>query len=117
MLLQERKDLAPSIGGLLGPIGGARGVEEGVAGAVVAVELVGLAELLQHRLRAIDLIRGGVLVDVAEYAEKRAAQLLGEVDRRDRTFGVELRLVVDNDVAAPAIDDGVELGNAAADQI
>ena len=72
MLVEEGEHLLPAVGGLFGAVGDARGVEEGVAGAVVAVELVVLAELLQHRLGAVDLIGVRVLVVVAEDAEQRA---------------------------------------------
>src|SRR5262245_24619713 len=56
MLVEESKDLAPAVERLLRPISRPRGVEEGVAGAVVAVKLVALAELLEHRLGAVHLI-------------------------------------------------------------
>jgi hypothetical protein len=88
-----------------------------MAGAVVAVELVRLAELLEHRFGAVDLVAVGILVVVAEQAEQRTAQLVGEVDGRDRTLGVELLGVVDDDVAAPAIDRGVDARQAAGDEI
>src|SRR2546422_11616085 len=93
MRAEEGKHLVPAVQRLLRPVGDARGIEEGVAGTVVAVKLVGLAELLEHRLGAVDLIPVGVLIIVAEQAKQRAPQLLRQVDRRDWTLGVELRLV------------------------
>jgi hypothetical protein len=39
-----------------------------VAGAVIAVELIGFAEALEHGLGAVDLILVGVLVVIAEQA-------------------------------------------------
>src|SRR5262245_32832671 len=65
VLLQEREDLGPAVGCLLGAVRHAGPVEEGVAGAVVTVKLVILAELLEHLLGAIDVGRAGVLVVVA----------------------------------------------------
>ena len=59
MLVEEGKDLLPAVERLLRPIGRTRGVEETMAGAVVAVELVVLAELLEHRLGAVDLVAVG----------------------------------------------------------
>jgi len=66
MLAQKGKDLGPAVGRLFGAITCAHGVEEGVAGAVIAVELTGFAEALEHGLGAIDLILVGVLVVIAE---------------------------------------------------
>src|SRR5665213_205683 len=81
--------------------------ENGVAGIVVAVELVGLAVLLQGRLGLVDVVRGRVAVLVAEQAHERRLDALGEVDRGDRLFRGQRRFV-DDDVAAPAIDRGVD---------
>ena len=52
--------------------------EEAVAGAVVAVELVGLAQALELLLGAVDLVRRRVRVLVAEDAQQRAAQVRGQ---------------------------------------
>src|SRR5262249_54084239 len=41
----------------------------------------------------------------------------GQLDRRHRALGVEQLRVVDHDVAAPAIDHGVEVGAHAGDEI
>src|SRR3954468_14104399 len=107
MLLEEGIGLVPAVDGLLDPVAGSLGGKEAVAGAVIAVELVSLAELLQNRFGAIDMVGRGVLVLVAEQAEQRAAQILGEIDRRHRPL-VALLLgivrVVDDDIATPAID-------------
>src|SRR6266849_1883557 len=82
MLVEEYEHLVPTVERLLRPIRDTRGVEECVAGAVVAVELVALAKLPEHRLGAIDLVAVGIFIIVAEQAAKRTAQLLGQVDRR-----------------------------------
>src|SRR4051794_33471823 len=111
VFLVKRKHLAPAVGGLVRPVGGARGIEEGVAGAVVAVKLVVLAELLEHLFGAVDVIAVGVLIVVAENAEQRRGYLLGQIDGRNRLLGVEQLLVVDHDIAAPAIDDRIETRN------
>ena len=102
---------------LLRPVGDTRSVEECVAGTVVAMELVGLAELAQHRLDTIHLLAVRVLVIVSEQAKQRAAQLLAQVDRRQRTLGVELALIVDDHVAAPATHRGVDIRKGAGGEI
>jgi len=56
-----------------------------VAGAVVTVELVVLAEPPQLRLVLVHLIGRWVAVVVAEDAEQWCRQPSGEVDRRDRS--------------------------------
>jgi len=66
MLAEEGKDLAPGIHALLHPVDRPVPVEEAVAGAVVAVEFVRLAVLLQLGLVLVDLLRRGRLVLVAE---------------------------------------------------
>src|SRR5437870_430639 len=80
---EERKDLVPAVCCLLGPVGDTHGIEEGVAAAVIAVELVFLAELLEHRFRAVDVVAARILVVVAENAEHWACDVRGQVDRRD----------------------------------
>src|SRR6516225_6103939 len=99
MLAEEREHLAPAVERLLRPISDAGGIEERMAGTVVAVKLVLLAELFQHRLGAIDLIAVGILIVVAEEAEQRATQLLGEINGCNRPLGIELALVIDDHVA------------------
>src|SRR5579862_7325085 len=89
LTIEEIKDLAPAVDRLLGPIGVAQRVEEGVSGAVVAVELVGLAEFLQHRLGAVDLVGGRIGVVVAENAEQRTGHLLGGSGMSKQKLGVE----------------------------
>src|SRR5712672_3205499 len=103
MLAQEDKDLFPPVCRLLGAIGGAAGIEKSVSGAVVAVEFVGLSEPFQRRLGAVHLVGIGILIVVAEQAEQRWAQLVGQIDRRHRPLGIELGFVVDDDIAAPAV--------------
>ena len=88
-----------------------------MAGAVVAVEFVILAEPLEHRLGAVDLIGGRILVVVAENAEQRTGHFLGEIDRRDRALAVEILRIVDDDVAAPAIDGGIDARQRAGGEI
>src|SRR5437867_5912752 len=53
----EGEELLPAVDGLILPVGGAIVVEEAVAGAVVAMELVLLAVLLQLGLVLVDLLR------------------------------------------------------------
>ena len=79
-----------------------------MTGAVVAVELVGLAEALELLLGAVDLRRRRVVVIVAEDAKQRAVEVGGHRDRRDGTLFIELTFVVDDDATAPAVDRGVD---------
>src|SRR5258705_6353929 len=120
MLAEEGVGLVPAIDRLLDAVAGPLGGEEAVAGAVIAMELVSLAELLQYRLGAVDMVGRGVLVVIAEQAQQRTAQLVGEVDRRHRPLGAELLgilRIVDDDIAAPAIDRGVDIGQRAGGEI
>src|SRR3974377_234699 len=117
MPVEECEYLAPAVERLLRPVGDTRSVEECVAGTVIAMELVGLAELAQHRLGAVHLVAVRILVIVSEQAKQRAAQLFAQVDRRHRTLGVELALIVDDHVTAPAIDRGVDIRKGAGGEI
>src|SRR5207253_3666284 len=70
--------------------------EDGIrAGHVTGVQTcalpisVVLAELLQHRLKAVDMILVRIFIVVAEQAENGTLDAVGEIDRRDRTLGVE----------------------------
>ncbi len=60
MAVKEVEDLAPPAHRLLRPIGLAQRIEEGVAGAIVTVKFVILAELLEYYLGAIDLVGGRI---------------------------------------------------------
>jgi hypothetical protein len=117
MLVEEGEDLVPTVERLLGAVGGTRGVEKSVAGVVVTVEVVALAELLEHRFSTVHLVAVGVFIVVAEQAEQRTVQLGREIDRRDRPLGIELLGVVDDDVAAPAIDGRVDAVERAGGEI
>src|SRR4026207_650253 len=92
MLAEEGEQLAPAIHRLLGPVDRPVPIEEAVAGAVVAVELVGLAVLLELGLMLIRLLGARRAVVIAEQADQRAAEILGHLDRRDRRVGIELLL-------------------------
>src|SRR5262249_32264837 len=116
ILVEEGENLRPAIRRLLGPVSGAGGVEERVARAVVAGEFAILDDLLQHRFGAVDLVTVRIFVIVAEQAEQRNAELVGKIDRRHRALGVERLGIVDHDVAAPAIDAGLEVAGLARDQ-
>src|SRR5207248_3185285 len=71
MLLQERPHLLPAVERLLDAVGRPVVIEEAVAGAVVAVELVILAGLLELGLVLVHLLRGRRTVLIAEQAEQR----------------------------------------------
>src|SRR5437016_4592781 len=112
MLVEEGIGPGPAVIRLLDPVAGPLGREEAVAGAVIAMELVSLAELLQHGLGAVDMVGRWVLVVVAEQSQQRTAQSLGEVDGRHRPLRALLLWIVgivDEDIAAPAIDGGVDI--------
>src|SRR5437016_10294258 len=103
----EGEELLPAVHGLLLPVGRAVVVEEAVARAVVAMELVLLAVLLELRLVLIDLLGRRRLVLVAEEPEDRGREVLGVLDGRHGLVRGQLRLGHD-DAAAPALDDCVE---------
>ena len=73
--MQEREHLLPAVQRLLDAVHRPVVVEEAVPGAVVAVELVVFAVLLQLGLVLVDLLRGRRAVLVAEEAEQRAGQV------------------------------------------
>src|ERR1700704_2650068 len=85
---EEREYLAPAIHCLLGPIERPMPVEEAVAGAVVAMELILLAVLLELGLVLVHLLRARCAIVVAEQAEQRAGEVLRHVDRCDGLFRV-----------------------------
>src|SRR3977135_4145916 len=116
MLAQESKDFSPPVGCLFGTMGGAAGVEKSVPGAIVAVKFVGLSEPFQRGFGAVHLVGIGILIVIAEDAEQRRAQLLGQIDRRHGTLGVELGFVVHDDIAAPTIYHRIEVGDPATAQ-
>src|SRR6266545_5124133 len=108
VLAEEGVHLAPAVHALLGPVEWPMPIEEAVAGAVVAVELVVLAQLLELGLVLVDLFGAGRAVVVAEQAEQRAGEVLGHVDRRDRRLGVEL-VLAHHHAAAPQVDAGIDV--------
>src|SRR5213592_1250274 len=112
-LVAEREDLLPAVHGLLLPVRRTVVVEEAVARAVVAMELVLLAELLELRLVLVDLLGGRRLVLVAEEPDDRAREVLGVIDGRRRLVRRELLLRHDHP-SAPALDHGVEALEATA---
>src|SRR6516164_651906 len=75
-----------------------------MAGAVVTVELVVLAMPFQFGLGAVDLVGRRVWILVAEETQERAADPFRQIERRHRLALGQPRLVVDDDIAAPAID-------------
>src|SRR5579884_2439983 len=90
MLAEKREHLAPAVHRLLGAVERPVPIEEAVPGAVIAVEFVVLAVLLQFGLVLVDLLRAWGAVVIAEQPEQRARQVLRHVDRRHRSLGVEL---------------------------
>ena len=108
VLTEEREDLAPAVHRLLGPVDGPVPVEEAVAGAVVTVELVDLAMLFQLYLVLVHLIGRRRPVLIAEYAEQRAGEVPGHVDRRHRRLRIEL-LPAHHHTAAPKVGAGVHV--------
>src|SRR5215470_11088293 len=108
MLTEEGKHLAPAIHGGFGPVQWPVPVPDAVAGAVVAVELVRLAVLLQFRLVLVHLLGARRAVVVAEDADERAGEVPGQVDRRDRRLVVEL-LFAHHHAATPQFRAGVDV--------
>src|SRR5258706_8971977 len=107
VLPEEREHLLPPLHGPLHAVHPPVVIEEAVTRAVEAVELVGLAMLLELGLVLIDLLRRRRLVLVAEEAEERRREILREIDRRDRQVAREL-VGGHDDPAAPAVDRRVE---------
>src|SRR5438876_3491592 len=108
MLAEEGEHLAPAIHCLLGPVERPVPIEDAVASAVVAVEFVHLAVLLELGLVLVHLLGARRAVIIAEYAEQRAAQVLRHLDRRDRRLGIEL-LLAHHHAAAPELGAGVDV--------
>src|SRR5688572_9431789 len=108
MLAVERPDLAPGIHRLLGPIERPVPIEEAMSGAVVAVELIILAVLLELGLVLVHLLRARRAVVVAEDAEQRAGEVLRHVDRRDGSLRVEL-LFGHHHTASPLLDASIDI--------
>src|SRR6516164_6941169 len=96
MLAEEGEYLGPTIHCLLGPIERPVPIEEAVAGAIVAVELIRLAVLLEFGLMLVHLLGTRCAIVVAKQAEQRTAEVLCHVDRRDGRLGIELLLTHDH---------------------
>src|SRR6266498_1769202 len=103
MFLEECEHFLPGIDGLLGPIGGPAPVEERMPGAVVAVELVGLAEALERLLGPIHVVDRRILVAVPKDTKQRTAKLLSKLNRRNRPLGRDVGWIVNNPATTPAI--------------
>src|ERR1700694_6024331 len=108
MLAEEGEYLAPAIHCLLGPIERPVPIEEAVAGAVVAMELVSLAVILEFGLVLVHLLRARCAIVVAEQAKQRATQVLRHVDRCDWRLRVEF-LWAHHHAAAPLFDAGIDV--------
>src|SRR5256885_4022982 len=80
LLAEEGEHLAPAIHCLLRPVEWPVPIEDAVAGTVVAVERVYLTVLLELGLVLVHLLAAPPPVDVAEYAEQPAAQVLPDLD-------------------------------------
>src|SRR6516162_11152608 len=108
MLAEEGEHLAPAIHRLLGPVQRPVPIEEAVAGAVVAMEFVILAVLLQLGLVLVHLFGARCAIVIAEQAEQRAGEILGHVDGCCGRLGVEL-LLAHHYAAAPQLDTGIDV--------
>src|SRR5580692_309658 len=117
MAIEEGENFLPSVQSLLRPISVAPCIEERVAGAVVTVEFVILAKFLEYYLGAIDLIGRRICVVVTENAKQRAVHPFGQIDRRHWALIVEVLEIVDNDIAAPAIDHSIDAMERAGGEI
>src|SRR5947209_2307558 len=74
MVFEEGLDPGPAVCRGFRPKRGTVGIEERVAGAVVAMKLMGLALLGEDPLQLVHVLGRGVLVVVAEQTEQRGAQ-------------------------------------------
>ena len=54
---------------------------------------------------------------IAENAEQWSGHFLREIDRRHRAFGVEILRIVDDDIAAPTVDGGVNVRQRAGGEV
>src|SRR6185437_13760081 len=109
VLSKEGVDLGPAIHRLFDAIHRRPvPIEEAVAGAVVAVEFIVFAVLLELGFVLVHLLRARRAIVVAEEAEQRAGEVLRHVDWRDRLFLVEVRLG-HHHVAAPLLDAGIDV--------
>src|SRR3984957_5761565 len=105
VLLAEREHLLPAVERLLDAVGRAVVIEKAVAGAVIAMELVVIAGLLQLGLGLVDLFRGRGAGFVAEETEQWARQAAGQGYRRHRLLRRQLVLP---DAAAPQLDRAID---------
>src|SRR6516225_8604959 len=103
MPAEKSEYFAPAIHGLLGPIERPVQIEEAVTGAVVAVEFIRLAMLLELGLVLVHLLGTRRAILVAKQAEQRAAEVLRHVDWRDRRLRIEL-LLCHHRPASPQLD-------------
>src|SRR5690606_17579624 len=106
VLFEEGPDLLPAVEGLFDPVHRSVVIEEAVARAVIAVELIILAVLLQLFLVLVDLLRARRPVLVAEQPEQRAGKVLRQLDPRHRQLLGQLFLA-HHHATAPDIGDGV----------
>src|SRR5579875_109249 len=104
---EETPDGRPALIGGLGPVARPVGGEEGVASALVAVELVVLARSGQDGVQLGHLVGGGELVLDPEQTEHRAAQLRDAVDQWPHGEGGALRRVAHHPRAV-AVDGGIQ---------
>src|SRR3954453_13913353 len=100
MLAEERENLAPAINRLLGPVERSVPIEDAVASAIGAVELVALAMLFEFGFVLVHLLGTRRTVVVAQDADQGAAEVPRQVDRRDRCLVVEF-LLAHHHAAAP----------------
>src|ERR1700751_207988 len=118
MLVEEGKDFVPAVDRLFGAVVRAVMREECVTGPVIAVELVVLAQPLEFSLGAVDLVGCGIGVLIAEETQKWAIDPFGQIHRCHRLRLGQPRLVVDDDIAAPAIHRTLnQMGERTGDEI
>ena len=79
-----------------------------MAGAIVTVELVCLAVLLELGLVLVHLLGTRCAVVVAEQAEQRAAEVFRHVDRCDGRLRAQL-LLAHHHAAPPLFDAGIDV--------
>src|SRR5262247_4188237 len=116
VLIEPSEDFLPAVeGGVLAVLGAIDG-KEGVTGVLVHVELVRLPELLERRLRRLDVVRRGARVLDAEEAEQRTREVPGELDGGDRLARRQL-LRLGHHTATVAVDRRVDALQRAGRQV
>ena len=86
MTTEEVVNLVPAINRLFSAIARTVPIKEGMTRAIIAIELIGLAMLLQDRFGFIHLLDVRLRIFIAEETEHWRLQIRRQINRRDRTL-------------------------------